>query len=361
MLPIVAADPYLAPHSDFFHDIHALAEQTEQRLLKGHSSLADFATAHEFFGMHRTDTGWVLREWAPNATAIFLIGPFSNWHKQDRFALHKQGGGIWEIMLPADTLRHQDLYRLLVEWQGGCGERIPPFARRVVQDNHTHIFSAQVWDPPTHFQWQVPTFKPTLPLFIYEAHVGMAQEAERVGTYWEFKEYILPRVIAAGYNCIQLMAVAEHPYYGSFGYQVSSYFAPSSRFGTPEELKELIDTAHAKGLTVLMDIVHSHSVKNEVEGLSRFDGTLYQYFHDGGRGEHPVWDSRLFNYGKDEVLRYLLSNVRYWLEEFKFDGFRFDGVTSMLYYDHGLGRAFTNYDEYFNGGIDHDALVYLTL
>ncbi|MDP3180524.1 MAG: alpha-amylase family glycosyl hydrolase, partial [Bacteroidota bacterium] len=192
-------------------------------------------------------------------------------------------------------------------------------------------------------------------------HIGMAGENERVHTYNEFQTDILPRIHQAGYNTIQLMAIPEHPYYGSFGYHVSSFFAPSSRFGTPEELKQLVDEAHGMGISVIIDLVHSHAVKNENEGLGKYDGTRWQFFHDGGKGEHPAWDSYCFNYGKPEVLHFLLSNIRYWLEEFKFDGFRFDGVTSMLYFDHGLGKAFTCYDDYFNDGLDQEAFSYFIM
>ena len=135
----------------------------------------------------------------------------------------------------------------------------------------------------------------------------------------------------------------------------------SSRFGTPEALKKLIDTAHGMGVRVLMDIVHSHAVKNTQEGLNKFDGSDHQYFHGGPKGQHVAWDSLLFDYAKYEVQRFLLSNVRYWLEEFRFDGFRFDGVTSMVYLDHGLGKAFSSYDDYFGGNIDADAVTYLQL
>ena len=175
-----------------------------------------------------------------------------------------------------------------MHWPGGEGDRIPAYARRVVQDPNTLIFNSQVWAPPNPYQWKKPNFKrPNEPPLVYEAHVGMAQEEEKIGTFTEFTANVLPRIVNAGYNTLQLMAIQEHPYYGSFGYQVSSFFAASSRFGTPEEFKELIDTAHQQGLTVLMDLIHSHSVPNEVEGLSRFDGTLFQYFHEGARGIHP--------------------------------------------------------------------------
>ena len=287
----------------------------------------------------------------------------SNWQESREFELQKINEyGVWELQLAPDKLKHGDLYRLRIHWAEGEGDRIPAYARRVVQDPKTLIFNAQVWKPPQPYCWKESNFKRSKePPIIYEAHVGMAQQEEKIGTFQEFTQNVLPRIVNAGYNTLQLMAIQEHPYYGSFGYQVSSFFAASSRYGTPEDLKLLIDTAHAKGLTVCMDLIHSHSVSNEVEGLSRFDGTPFQYFHSGPRGMHPAWDSRVFDYGKPQVLHFLLSNCRYWLDEFHFDGFRFDGVTSMIYLEHGLKRVFTSYNDYFDGSLDEDALTYLAL
>ena len=306
---------------------------------------------------------WVFREWAPGADTISIIGDVTGWEEKKEFALKRiNREGVWEICLPAETLKHGDLYRLLIRWPGGEGDRIPSYATRVVQDSQTLIFNAQVWSPPIPYKWSCSNFtRPKEPPLIYEAHIGMAQEEAKTGTYREFADKTLPRIIASGYNTIQLMAIQEHPYYGSFGYQVSSFFAPSSRFGTPDDLKELIDRAHSAGLAVTMDLIHSHSVCNEVEGLSRFDGTLHQYFHHGPRGMHNAWNSRCFDYGKNQVLHFLLSNCRYWLEEYKFDGFRFDGVTSMLYLHHGLEKNFSCYDDYFNQAVDEDSLTYLAL
>jgi 1,4-alpha-glucan branching enzyme len=252
------------------------------------------------------------------------------------------------------------LYKLLVRWRGGQGERLPSHCRRVVQDEATHIFSAQVWNPAP-YAWRHPLPRAVRAPLIYEAHVGMATEEYRVGTYAEFREKVLPRIARLGYNTLQLMAVQEHPYYGSFGYQVSNFFAPSSRFGTPEELKALVDAAHGLGIAVILDVVHSHAVKNDNEGLSHFDGTEHQFFHAGARGLHPVWDSRCFDYGKSEVITFLLSNLKYWMEEFRFDGFRFDGVTSMMYLHHGLGKDFTSYGMYYDEAEDEQAITYLTL
>ena len=362
-LNLIKHDPWLEPFSEAIEGRHADATGKERELTGGKSSLDEFANAHNYFGLHHTAEGnWVFREWAPNATRITLIGDFSNWQRQARFELRRGEGGVWSIELPADAIKHGDHYKLMMEWDGGEGERIPAYATRVVQDEQTAMFSAQVWDPATPYAWQVTDFHPdTRPLLIYECHIGMAQQREGVGTYTEFRDLILPRIAADGYNAIQIMAIQEHPYYGSFGYHVSSFFAASSRFGTPNELKSLIDRAHELGIAVIMDIVHSHAVKNEVEGLGRFDGSYDLSFYGDGRREHPAWDSLCFDYGKNEVLHFLLSNCKYWLEEYRFDGFRFDGVTSMLYYNHGLGQDFGSYDDYYNGNQDVNAITYLTL
>jgi len=362
-ISVLTDDPYLAPYLETIARRKKRAEEVEQRITSGRMSLEEFASGHEYFGLHRCDGEWNFTEWAPNAEAIYLIGSFTDWRENPEFALSRiNEHGTWQISLPADELKHGDLYRLRIHWKGGSGDRIPAYARRVVQDDHTKIFNAQVWTPESQYRWTNPGYKHThaVPL-IYETHIGMAQENAGIGTYNEFREKILPRIAGAGYNTIQIMGAMEHPYYGSFGYHVSSFFALSSRFGTPEEFKRLVDEAHGAGLSVIIDIVHSHAVSNEVEGLSRFDGTYYQYFHDGDRGRHIAWDSRLFDYGKSEVMHFLLSNCRYWLDEFRIDGFRFDGITSMLYLHHGLGPAFDSYGKYFDSSVDEDAVSYLSL
>ena len=361
-LAVIRHDPWLEPYADAINGRHEDAIRKERELVGASGNLVDFAYAHRYFGLHKSEEGWVFREWAPNATGITLIGSFSDWKERDEYRLSSLGNGVWEINLPAAVLRHGDLYKLIVHWDGGSGERIPAYSFRTVQDEKTLIFSSQVWAPAKPYEFKVTDFKPkTNPLLIYECHIGMAQNKEGVGTYDEFRRNVLPRIAKDGYNAIQIMAIQEHPYYGSFGYHVSSFFAASSRFGTPDELKALIDEAHRLGIAVIMDIVHSHAVKNEVEGLGRFDGSYNQYFYGDSRREHPAWDSLCFDYGKNEVLHFLLSNCKYWLEEYHFDGFRFDGVTSMLYYNHGLGQAFSSYDDYYNGGQDVNAITYLTL
>ena len=372
---LVARDKYLEPFEEAIQGRHDHALWKINELTRnGEVSLLDFANGYQYFGLHQLKDGWVFREWAPHATDIFLVGDFNNWTESESYKCNRiVGTGNWELYLPLDAISHGNLYKMHVKWEGGSGERIPAWATRVVQDDITKIFSAQVWAPKEEYQWKdnrfcleeskkKRTFTPKKdPLLIYECHIGMAQDAEKVGTYTEFKDNILPRIASAGYNAIQIMAIQEHPYYGSFGYHVSSFFAPSSRCGTPEELKELIDTAHQMGISVIMDIVHSHAVKNEVEGLGNIAGDPNQYFYSGERREHPAWDSLCFDYGKNEVIHFLLSNCKYWLTEFHFDGFRFDGVTSMLYYSHGLGETFTGYQDYFNGHQDDNAICYLTL
>ena len=361
---LVQKDAYLEPYEDAICGRHNHAEWKKNQLTNnGKTTLETFASGYDYYGLHKMKRGWVFREWAPNATDIYLVGDFNNWQEEEKFrAKRVPGTDNWELKMSEKAIKHGDLFKMHVYWDGGNGERIPAWAQRVVQDEETKIFSAQVWNPEQPYEWKKKKFTPNkAPLLIYECHVGMAQDAEKVGTYTEFRDNVLPRVKADGYNCIQVMAIQEHPYYGSFGYHVSSFFAPSSRFGTPEELKSLIDTAHEMGIAVIMDIVHSHAVKNEVEGLGNLAGDPCQYFYSGDRREHPAWDSLCFDYGKDNVIHFLLSNCKYWLKEFHFDGFRFDGVTSMLYYSHGLGEAFCNYGDYYNGHEDDNAICYLTL
>ena len=360
---IVQDDPWLEPQTDAILRRTARFEKALEEIQQRHNSLAAYSNAHGFFGIHfdPLQKYWTVREWLPGAKAVSLIGEFNQWNR-DSHRLEKSANGIWELNIPAEALKHGDQIKLHIHGADDSQlDRLPATITRAIQNPTTHDFSAQIWSPPQPYVWK-HTFDPKQinSPFIYETHVGMSGEEPRLHTYLEFAEEILPRVQKAGYNTIQLMAVQEHPYYGSFGYHVSSFFAPCSRFGTPEDLKYLIDTAHGMGIAVLLDIVHSHAVKNISEGLNNLDGSGHQYFHSGGKGEHPQWDSKCFDYGKTEVRQFLLSNVRYWLEEFRFDGFRFDGITSMLYHSHG-NRAFGSYDDYFGDDADEEAILYLKL
>ncbi len=357
---ILEIDPYLEP---FASDIDLRVElfKRKKKELVGKGSLVDFANGYEFFGIHRTENGWVYREWAPAAEKMYLTGDFNAWNTESH-PMTRLRNGVFEICLEGKSaLQVGQKIQAIVVHNGELLRRVPSYATRVVQDPVTYLWCAEIEDTLSPYPWTDGGFTPEKTPFIYECHIGMAQEEGRVGTYNEFREKILPRVKDLGYNTIQIMAIMEHPYYGSFGYQVSNFFAPSSRYGTSYELKQLIDTAHSMGITVLLDVVHSHAVKNTNEGLNEFDGTVYQYFHEGARGDHGAWGTKLFDYGKNEVLHFLLSNLKYWMEIFHFDGFRFDGVTSMLYHDHGLGSAFTDYSMYFSLNTDTEAVTYLQL
>ena len=353
-------DPYLLPYKADIDRRMENYKNKKRALLPNGGSLRDFANGHEYFGFHKTHDGWYYREWAPAAEAVYLTGDMNGWSTSE-LKLTPIGNGVHEIFLEGvDYLYDGCHVKTLIRKDGKILERIPLYIRRVVQDPDTHVWCGVITDEP-RYQWKNNGFKPSNPVFIYECHIGMAQEKQGIGTYREFCENVLPRIRDLGYNTLQIMAIMEHPYYGSFGYQVSSFFAPCSRYGTPNGLKELIDTAHGMGIAVLLDVVHSHAVKNTAEGINEFDGTTYQFFHEGERGEHPAWGTKLFNYDKNEVLHFLLSNLKFWLDEFHFDGFRFDGVTSMIYHDHGLGTAFTDYGKYFSMNTDTEALTYLQL
>ena len=356
-------DPYLEPYEkDITLRMELFKNKREELLKNSHNSLSDFANAHHYFGIHKTENGWVYREWAPGAEKMYFTGDFNSW---DIYALPMNllENGVFEVYLEGkDALKIGDKIQAIVIHGGETLRRIPSYATRVVQDKDTHLWCAEIDDALfEQFNWSDEKFKPCTTPFIYECHIGMSGEDYGIASYNYFTENILKRIKKNGYNTIQIMAIMEHPYYASFGYQVTNFFAPSSKFGTSHDLKNLINTAHKMGITVLLDVVHSHACPNTNEGLNCFDGTQHQYFHEGARGEHCAWGTKLFNYDKNEVLHFLLSNLKYWMEVFHFDGFRFDGVTSMLYHDHGLGSAFTNYDMYFSMNTDTEAVTYLQL
>ncbi len=337
-----------------------LYRDTKARILGAGQSLLDFANAHEYYGIHRLKNGWVYREWAPGAYQLYLEGEFNNWN-QTSHPLKNLGNGDWELYLPEGALWEGCKVKTVVDANLTRTEHIPLFARRVVQDPNTITFMAEVVDDWKVFPWTDGDFRGEDSLYIYEAHVGMAQEEGKVGSYREFAQNVLPHVKQAGYNTLQLMAIMEHPYYGSFGYQVSNFYAASSWFGKPEDLKYLVNKAHEMGIRVLLDVVHSHAVKNTAEGINMFDGTQWQFFHAGKKGEHPAWGTMCFDYGRTGVLHFLLSNLKFWMTEYHFDGFRFDGVTSMLYHDHGLGTDFDSNDKYFSYNTHTEAVTYLQL
>ena len=365
-LRFVADDEWLHPVEDEINRRYAMYVSRLEDIKRSSGSLVDYANGYRYFGWQRDELmkGWWFREWLPEAKDVYIFGDFNHWQRTE-LRLQRSRDGVWSIFLPdamyAERLTDGSLYKIHVHGENGWRDRIPAYAKRVVQDEQTKNFTAQfVIDRP--YEWKHDDF--TAPkvgeLLIYEAHVGMAQEREGVGTYVEFRDEVLPRIKAAGYNAVQLMAIAEHPYYGSFGYHVSSLFAPSSRFGTADELRSLVDRAHELGIAVIMDLVHAHYVKNFDEGINELDGSKHHYSKEGGAGYQQYWDSMIFDYGKREVEHFLLSNVKYWLDEYHFDGYRFDGVTSMLYHHHGYVE-FDCRERFFDEGVNRDAIVYLAL
>ena len=331
-----------------------------RQLIGDEGKLTDFANAHHYYGFHYQPDGWVYREWAPSADQLYLAGDFNGWHWTDT-PMTRTDNGNWELFLPGDTLKKGSKVITIVRNGNNLSQHLPLYTRRAIQDWQNGSWCCEVWDDLEPYPWTDAGFASREPALIYETHIGMASEDHRIATYREFADNILPHVKATGYNTVQLMAVMEHPFYGSFGYQVSNFFAASSRFGTPDDLKYLVNKAHEMGIRVLLDVVHSHAVGNTLEGINLFDGTAWQFFHDGAEGDHPAWGTKCFNYDKPEVLHFLLSNLKFWMEEYHFDGFRFDGVTSMLYHDHALGTNFNSLDMYFTMNTDLEALVYLML
>ncbi len=360
-LKILSIDKYLEPYKKDLELRMANYNRKKQELLPDGGTLADFANGYLYFGIHRTATGWVYREWAPGAEAMYFTGDFCGWDRH-KHPMKKLPGGVFEVKLRGKNALKQGQQVMAIVVNGGRElDRIPTYANYVLQNPVTHEWNAAIHCPQEEFNWTDEGFKSAKTLYIYECHIGMAQEEGKVGSYEEFRVNILPRVKMLGYNTIQIMAIMEHPYYASFGYQVTNLFAASSRFGTPEDLKRLINTAHEMGIAVLLDVVHSHACINTREGINEFDGTSYQFFHEGPKGNHSAWGTKCFNYDKNEVIHFLLSNLKYWQTQFHFDGFRFDGVTSMLYHDHGLGTAFTDYGKYFSMNTDTEAVTYLQL
>ena len=358
-MKILERNPCLLPYAQDLKLRRKKLTKLKNSLLKKGQTLKDFANAHHYFGFHKLEDGWVYREWAPGAETLYLTGDFCRWQRH-AYPMTPLGNGVFELKLSdADGLQWNQRVMVIVVHDGVELDRIPLYATYVEQDPADHSWNCVLHN--SAFSWTDEGFAPQKDPFIYECHIGMAQEEGKVGSYREFRENILPRIRDLGYNAIQIMAIMEHPYYASFGYQVTNFFAASSRFGYPEELKALINTAHEMGIAVLLDVVHSHASKNTREGINEFDGTAYQFFHEGPRGYHSAWDTKCFDYGKPEVLHFLLSNLKFWMEEYHFDGFRFDGVTSMLYLDHGLGTAFSDLGQYFSMNTDLDAVAYLQL
>eukprot|EP01100_Stratorugosa_tubuloviscum_P001264 TRINITY_DN127_c0_g1_i1.p1 TRINITY_DN127_c0_g1~~TRINITY_DN127_c0_g1_i1.p1 ORF type:complete len:676 (-),score=254.14 TRINITY_DN127_c0_g1_i1:83-2110(-) len=366
-LQVLNDDPYLLPYQNAIKQRNESLKKFKKIINETENGYENFSRGYEIFGLHKRKDGIEYREWAPGAKNIWLFGDFNDWNKNSHKCTRNQYGiftlYIFDLPNGQPAIPHNSKIKVIIETANGNFEdKIPIWITNVKQEPKAIIYDGIFWNPPQKYEFKYKRPEKPSRLRIYETHVGMATEEYGIGSYVNFKDNVIPYIASIGYNTIQIMAIMEHAYYASFGYQITSFFAASSRYGTPEELKEMIDVAHSYGLTVLLDVVHSHASKNILDGLNKFDGTDHHYFHEGPRGYHDLWDSRLFNYSNHEVLRFLLSNLRWWVEEYRFDGFRFDGVTSMIYRHHGIAHAFCSYDDYFDSNkTDEEAILYLSL
>lgn len=365
---LLEQDPYLKPYKKDFQRRYALFDELLKKLEGCEGGLEKFSRSYQSFGIHnQPDGGIYCKEWAPGAEAVFLTGDFNDWNPFSH-PYKKLDFGKWELYIApkedkSPAVHHGSKIKVVIKTKSGeVIYRISPWAKYVFQEEKNVVYDWVHWQPAESYTCKYERPRKHNSIRIYESHVGIASPEGKIASYKNFTYNVLPKIKDLGYNCIQMMAVMEHAYYASFGYQITSFFAASSRYGTPDDLKELIDVAHSMGIQVLLDVVHSHASKNSEDGLNQFDGTNACFFHDGPRGSHDLWDSRLFDYSNWEVLRFLLSNLRWWIEEYGFDGFRFDGITSMLYHHHGIGCGFTgDYNEYFGLQVDEDSIVYLML
>ena len=335
---LIRSNSYLSPFANKYEEFRKKTIEKLDLFNKNHGSIIKFAEGYDYYGFNfnQKTSLYTFREWLPNALEVNLIGEFNEWNKTN-CPLIKNEFGVWEKQFTSIefNLKENSKYKLYIrtaknEWT----YRNPAYCEFMIQDPSTLLFDS-VYLQKKKYEWKHKAPLITEKLNIYECHIGMCTEKQEVSSFDDFRLTVLPRVKNGGYNAVQIMAIAEHAYYGSFGYHVTGFYASSSRFGSPDSLKQLIDVCHENGILVLLDIVHSHFSSNTIEGLAEMDGTDHLYSHSGIKGKHLLWDSLVFDYSKYEVLRYLLSNISWWVNEYNVDGFRFDGITSMLYTHHG--------------------------
>jgi 1,4-alpha-glucan branching enzyme len=317
-LALCRNDPSLAPYEGALKARYDLHESRYDEIVRNEGSLKEFAESYKRYGIHKDvspgakpgDVTYV--EYAPGAKRLSLMGDFNEWTPWE-FEGEKDDFGNWTVKIPRDAgLRHGAAVRVAMETSDGeYFDRIPAWIQQIapaVQETEANYHNGVYYDPPLEerHEWRHEKIvddqnsASTHPssLRIYEAHVGMSSEAHGYGTYREFADTHLRRIADLGYSAVQLMAVADHAYYASFGYQVTNFFAPAHRSGSPEDLKYLVDVAHGLKMKVLMDVVHAHASDNAIDGLNTFDGTNGHYFHeDPGLGWHKLWGTRMFNYG----------------------------------------------------------------
>ena len=293
---------------------------------------------YRVLGCHSAgDGGYTFRVWAPRARAVSLCGDFNNWTPGD-IPLYPIGYGVWECTVGG--LETYAAYKYhIVDERGNGVLKADPFATHT----ETRPGTASKILPAGAYAWRDDDWMAekrekgvyNIPVNIYEFHMGSWRRYSDGNTfsYTKMADELIPYVLEMGYTHVEMLPVSEYPFDGSWGYQVSGYYAPTSRYGTPDELKYFIDCCHQAGIGVIMDWVPAHFPK-DLHGLYRFDGTPCFEYEDTRKGEHKEWGTCVFDYGKPEVKSFLISNAMYWLEEFHFDGLRVDAVASMLYLDY---------------------------
>ena len=328
----VAEDPYRFPAVLSEFDLHLINEGSHQRL-------------YEKLGAHPCDVsgvaGVLFALWAPNAAAVSVAGDFNNWDDCRHPMRSRGASGVWELFVPG--LREGEHYKYAIRSRHGG----PPQLKSDPVGFYAEVrpkTASIVWSLD-RYRWQDDKWMArraaqtalAAPMSIYELHLGswdrIGDEGNRFLTYRELSERLIPYVKDLGFTHIELLPVMEHPFDASWGYQTVGYFAPTSRFGAPEDFMYFIDCCHQAGLGVILDWVPGH-FPNDWHGLMRFDGSHLYEHADPRKGQHPDWGTLIFNYGRNEVRGFLLSNALYWLDKFHADGLRVDGVASMLYLDY---------------------------
>jgi 1,4-alpha-glucan branching enzyme len=325
-------DPYRYGRVLTDFDVHLFGEGTHLRIF-------------EKLGAHRirvgSTTGVHFAVWAPNATRVSVIGDFNGWDGRVHPMRLLTPSGIWELFVPdlpdgekyKFEIRTREGHLLEKSDPFGVAFEIPPQTASVVRDISRYTWGDAAWmeSRASNREWL------ERPMSVYEVHLGswarVPEEGERYLRYSELVEKLVPYVQEMGFTHVEFLPVMEHPFSGSWGYQVLGFFAPTSRYGSPEEFKALVDAFHRAGIGVILDWVPGHFPKDE-HGLARFDGTALFEHADPRQGEHQDWGTLIFNYGRNEVRNFLLSNALFWLEEYHVDGLRVDAVASMLYLDY---------------------------
>ena len=324
-------DPYICPPLWTDFDLYLWSQGT-------------YLYSYERFGAHPREVNGVkgvnFSVWAPNAQKIAVVGSFNNWDSRVHPMRRHGDSGVWELFIPGVQIGESYKFELRSQFNMYREEKADPYAFYAELRPHTasRVFDVDVysWHDTAWMTKRASSDPLTQPMAVYEVHLGSwrRDEDNRWLTYRELADELIPYVKHMNFTHIELMPVAEHPFDGSWGYQVTGYYAPTSRFGTPEDFMYFIDQCHQAGLGIILDWVPAHFPKDGF-ALSFFDGTHLYSHEDPRQGEHPDWGTYIFNYGRNEIANFLISNALFWLEKYHIDGLRVDAVSSMLYLDFG--------------------------